>query len=153
MPLERDIAHVRQPAGGNTGRRREVAVVFGIALRLDLEKLDAGWRLAEDIGPDEQVAMPDGCLEDSHVGQGEEFVGLPERFVVVERIYERAPRKIEACKCPDAVALVGQRLHRGIALPLVGILARLARVEELCRAGAGSREAGLGEVAGLRMRR
>ncbi len=32
--------------------------------------LDDSWRLAEDIGPNEQVAVPDDRLEDSHVGPG-----------------------------------------------------------------------------------
>ena len=147
--MEGDVAHVRQPGGGHTGSSRKIAVVRGVALRFDFVELNSRRRLAEDVGPDEQIAVADRRLEDRHLGTGEQVAGLPERIIVVEGIDKHALRKVKAGERPDAVALVCQRFHHGIALPLVGILARFGGVEQLCGAAAGERKSGLCQVARL----
>ena len=66
--------------------------------------------------------MTDRRLEDRYVRSSEQFVGPSQRFLDLERVHEHATGEVEAGEGPNAVALVGQRLHRRIALPLVGIL-------------------------------
>ena len=124
-------------------QEKPISRVLVVGLGFDLDEVEAGTILDQDVCPEEAIAVLDCRLEQGHAIPLEQFSRTGQGDLLVQFHHEDAARKIAPGQRAHLNAALGQRLHEIIIHGIVGVLG-LSDVEQFSRARQGADEQALG---------